>query len=360
MGCVRGEYVVKERYVGKIAVMGAGSWGTVFAMMCHEAGSDTLLWARREAVAEEITAASTNSAYLPDTVLPDGLHATSDPARALDGAVLVVVAIPSLHVEEQLAAWGQHIPAGAVLVSLIKGVDVASMRFGSEMISQALDCDPDRVVVVSGPNLARELAQRLPAASVAASPDLDRARRVQGAVMTPYFRVYTNPDKRGVEIGGAVKNVIALAAGAARGMGFGDNTAATVITRGLAEMQRLGVAMGGDALTFSGLAGVGDLVATCTSTKSRNHTVGRKLGQGMAIGAIVSQMNMVAEGVRSSKAIAGLARRYAVDMPITEGVVRVIHEGMEPTVILKDLMARDAKPEMYGMDVEAEGRSPVR
>lgn len=336
--------------MGKVAVMGAGSWGTVFAMMCHEAGQDTVLWARRRSVADEISTDGTNAGYVPGTQLPDGLDATSDPGRALVGADIVVVAIPSMHVEEQLRVWGSHIPPHAVLVSLIKGVDLDTLRFGSEMIAETLDCDPDRVVVVSGPNLARELARRLPAASVAANPDLDRARLVQAAVMTPYFRVYTNPDKRGVEIGGAVKNVIALAAGAASGMGFGDNTAATVITRGLAEIQRLGVAVGGDALTFSGLAGVGDLVVTCTSPQSRNHTVGRKLGEGLAIGEIVAEMNMVAEGVRSSKAVLGIARRYDVDMPITEGVVRVIHEGMEPSMILKDLMARDAKPEMYGMD----------
>jgi glycerol-3-phosphate dehydrogenase (NAD(P)+) len=235
-------------------------------------------------------------------------------------------------------------------MSLIKGVDIETRRFGSQVIADALDCDPDRVVVVSGPNLAKECAQRLPAGTVAASPDLARAEQVQAAVMTPYFRVYTNPDKVGVEIGGAVKNVVALATGIANGMGFGDNTKATVITRGLAEMQRLGVALGGQPLTFSGLAGVGDLVATCTSTKSRNQTVGTKLGQGMKLDEIIAEMHMVAEGVKSSKAIVGLAEAAGVEMPIAEGVVRVVHEDLDPRIMVKELMGREAKPEIYGMD----------
>ena len=204
-------------------------------------------------------------------------------------------------------------------------------------------------MVVSGPNLAKECAQRLPAATVAATPDSAAAVRVQSAVMAPYFRVYTNPDKLGVEIGGAVKNVIALAAGIAEGMGFGDNTKAAVITRGLAEMQRLGVALGGDALTFSGLAGVGDLVATCTSPKSRNRTVGERLGRGESLDEIISHMNMVAEGVKSSVAIVELAQQAGVEMPISEAVVSVVHDGVDPREAIASLLARSAKPELYGM-----------
>lgn len=335
--------------MSRVAVMGAGSWGTAYAMMCVDADEDVRLWARRSDVADEINLRHTNAAYLPDCTLPEGLRATSDPEEALADADVVVLAVPSTHVEQQLAEWGASIGGDATLASLIKGVNVATRRFGSQMISDALDCDPDRVVVVSGPNLAKECAQRLPAATVAASPDESRATRVQTAVMAPYFRVYTNPDKIGVEIGGAVKNVIALATGIANGMGFGDNTKATVITRGLAEMQRLGVALGGEPLTFSGLAGVGDLVATCTSPKSRNQTVGTKLGQGMAIDDIISEMNMVAEGVKSSKAIVDIAREHDVEMPIAEAVVGVVHDGVDPRDAIRDLMARDAKPELYGM-----------
>ena len=336
--------------MGKVAVMGAGSWGTAFALMCQDAGEDAVLWARRAEVAEEIVTRHRNEGYLPGIDLPDRLHATVDPTEALGGADVVVMAVPSIGVEAQLQAWGAHVPRDVPVVSLIKGVDVGTLRFGSQVIRDALDCDPDRVVVVSGPNLARECAMRLPAATVAATPDADVARRVQDAVMAPYFRVYTNPDRVGVEIGGAVKNVIALAAGIAEGMGFGDNTKAAVITRGLAEMQRLGVALGGDALTFSGLAGVGDLVATCTSPKSRNRTVGERLGKGESLDDIIDHMNMVAEGVKSSEAIVQLARDTGVEMPISEAVVSIVHDGVDPREAIATLLARSAKPELYGMD----------
>ena len=336
--------------MARVAVMGAGSWGTAYGVMCHDAGSDTIMWARRDELATEIRDAHTNADYLPDVDLPDALDATSDPERALDSADIVVLAVPSVGIMDQLQAWGDRIPAGATLVSLIKGVDVETLRFGSQVITESLDCEPDRVVVVSGPNLAKECAQRLPAATVAASPDESRAEQVQAAVSAPYFRVYTNPDKVGVEIGGAVKNVVALAAGMAEGMGLGDNAAAAVITRGLAEMTRLGVALGGQPLTFSGLAGVGDLVATCTSPKSRNRTVGTKLGQGMSLDEIISQMRMVAEGVKSSRAIVGLAHDAGVEMPIADGVVQVVHEGMSPEQMVVQLLSRPAKPEIYGID----------
>lgn len=336
--------------MSRVAIMGAGSWGTAFAMLCHEAGREPVLWARRRVIADEINTEHTNAAYLPGIELPPSLTATDEPEEALRGAELVVVVIPSMYVEEQLQRWGRHIPEKATVVSLIKGVQVTTRRLGSEIIADALDCNPDRVVVVSGPNLARECARGLPTATVAACPDLERAEQVQRAVMGPSFRVYTNPDKVGVEIGGAVKNVIALAAGVARGMGLGDNAGAAVITRGLAEMQRLGVAMGGRPLTFSGLAGIGDLVVTCTSEQSRNNTVGIRLGQGMAVEDILAGMNGIAEGVRSSRAIVELAREHDAVMPLAEGVVRIVHEGLDPTTILKELLARSAKPELYGLD----------
>ncbi len=319
-------------------------------MMCVDAGEDVVLWARRAAVADEITTERTNAAYLPEVVLPDELTATGDAEVALRDAEVVVLAVPSVGIAQQLASWGTRIPSAATVVSLIKGVDTTTLRFGSEVVVETLDCDPERVVVVSGPNLASECARRLPAASVAASPDQGRARRVQAAVMAPYFRVYTNDDKVGVEVAGAVKNVIALAAGIAHGMGFGDNTMAAVITRGLAEMTRLGVALGGQPLTFSGLAGVGDLVATCTSPKSRNRTVGDRIGRGEPIEAVTASMKMVAEGVDSSLALLELARRAGVEMPITEGVVAVCHHGRNPRELAGALLAREAKPELYGLD----------
>jgi glycerol-3-phosphate dehydrogenase (NAD(P)+) len=319
-------------------------------VMCVDAGETTVLWSRRPEVADEIATRRTNASYLPDIELPAALEATSDADKALAGADVVVLAVPSVGIADQLAAWGDRIPPDATLVSLIKGVDVESLRFGSQVVADSLDCDPDRVVVVSGPNLAKECAQKLPAATVAASPDEARAQRVQAAVMAPYFRVYTNPDKVGVEVAGAVKNVIALAAGMAHGMGFGDNTKAAVITRGLAEMTRLGVALGGQPLTFAGLAGVGDLVATCTSPKSRNRTVGERLGRGEALEDIIASMNMVAEGVKSSRAILGLAEQAGVDMPIAQGVVAVTSAGLDPRELVGALLQRSAKPEIYGIE----------
>lgn len=335
--------------MGKVAVMGSGSWGTAFAAMCADAGEPTTLWARRAEVAAEIATQHRNEDYLPGVELPPSLTATVDPEAALAGADVVVLAVPSVGLAQQLGDWGAHIGAEATLASLIKGVDVDTMRFGSQVIADTLDCDPDRVVVVSGPNLAKECAQRQPAATVAASPDPARAERVQAAVMAPYFRVYTNVDKTGVEVAGAVKNVIALAAGMAHGMGYGDNTKAAVITRGLAEMARLGVRLGGEAMTFAGLAGVGDLVATCTSSKSRNRTVGERLGKGETLDDIIASMNMVAEGVKSSRAILGLAERAGVEMPIAQGVVAVCHGGASPEDLVGALLSRSAKPEVYGM-----------
>lgn len=333
----------------RVAVMGAGSWGTAVASMCTDAGAVTRLWARDQHVADEVTTRRSNQRYLPDVALPVGLHANTDPRAVLDGAEVVVLGIPSAHVAGQLDVWGGAIGSDATLVSLIKGVDVDTRRFGSQVIVDALGCDPDRVVVVSGPNLARECAQRLPAGTVAACPDLDRAEQVRAAMMTPAFRVYTNPDRTGAEIGGAVKNVIALAAGLATGMGFGDNTLATVITRGLAEMTRFGAAFGADPLTFAGLSGVGDLVATCTSPQSRNRTVGERLGRGETLDDVIASMHMVAEGVRSSRAIVALAHDAGVEMPISEGVMRVCHEGYDPRELGRSLMARTAKPEGYGL-----------
>ena len=333
----------------RVAVMGAGSWGTAVASMCTDAGSSTRLWARDRQVADEITTQHHNRRYLPDIELAGGLRADTDAGAVLEGAEVVVLGIPSTHIAEQLDAWGTAIGSDATLVSLIKGVDVDTRRFGSQVVVDALGCDADRVVVVSGPNLARECAKRLPAGTVAACPDLDRAEQVRAALMTPAFRVYTTPDRTGAEIGGAVKNVIALAAGLATGMGFGDNTLATVITRGLAEMTRFGVAHGADPLTFAGLSGVGDLVATCTSSQSRNRTVGERLGRGETLDQVITSMHMVAEGVRSSRAIVALAHEAGVEMPISEGVMRVCHEGHDPRELGRALMARTAKPEGYGL-----------
>lgn len=333
----------------RVAVMGAGSWGTTFAQICSDTGARTRLWARRPEVADEIRSERRNGAYLPDVALPETLEATSDPEEALSDADVVVLAVPSVGLGEQLTAWGERIPPQSTLASLVKGVDVATRRTGSQLVRETLDCDPDRVVVVSGPNIAKECARRLPAATVAACPDESRARQLLEAAMTPYFRVYTNPDRVGCEIGGVVKNVIALAAGVGDGMELGKNTNASLVTRGLAEMTRLGVGLGGRPLTFLGLAGVGDLVVTCTSADSRNRTVGERIGRGERLDDIIASMKMVAEGVRSSRAIVALAEEAGVEMPISQAVVDILHEGQDPRDAVKSLMARDPKSEMHGL-----------
>ncbi len=336
--------------MGKVAVMGAGSWGTAYAMMCADAGEDVVLWARRADVAKVVNADHRNPDYLGDIELTSSLRATSDASEALHDAEAVVLAIPSHALRASLVAWKDDVPRRGIFVSLIKGIELESHRRASEVIRDTLDVSVEKTVVVSGPNLAKECARRLPGGTVAAGPEDAVVQRVQAMSHTPYFRVYTNPDVVGVELGGAVKNAIALAAGMADGMQFGDNSKAMLITRGLAEMTRLGVASGGERMTFSGLAGMGDLVATCMSRQSRNRHVGEELGKGRSVGEIVAEMNMVAEGVKSSKALLQIATERGVEMPIVEHVVKVVHEGMDPKDMVRSLMARDPKPEFHGMD----------
>jgi len=259
-----------------------------------------------------------------------------------------VLAIPSQRLRENLVHWVPDIPQDSVLVSLMKGIELSTAKRMSEVIREVTDVPAERVAVVSGPNLAGEIARRQPAASVVACYDEDVAARIQAVCHTPYFRPYTNTDVVGAELGGAVKNVIALAVGMAHGMGLGDNAKASLITRGLAETARLGTALGADAYTFSGLAGLGDLVATCLSPLSRNRTFGERLGMGITLEEILAGTRQVAEGVRSCESILELARRNDVDMPIVEHVVGVVHHGLSPTDTLRSLMSRAAKPERHG------------
>ncbi|MGH8929889.1 MAG: NAD(P)H-dependent glycerol-3-phosphate dehydrogenase [Egibacteraceae bacterium] len=336
--------------MGKVAVMGAGSWGTAFALVCLDAGEDVLLWARRPEVAERVNREHRNPDYLGDLYLGEALRATADPAEALTGAEVVVLAVPSHALRVSLERWSGDVPRDALAVSLIKGVELESRLRASEVIRAVLDLPDHQVAVVSGPNLALECAQRLPAGSVAAAVHERATRRVQALCHTAYFRVYTNPDIVGVELGGAVKNAIAIGAGMADGMAFGDNSKATLVTRGLAEMTRLGVALGGNALTFSGLAGMGDLVATCMSRHSRNRHVGEQLGRGRSLDDIVRDMSMVAEGVRSSLAILDMARDKGVEMPIVQQVVDVLHGRSMPKDAVGALLGRQPKPELYGLE----------
>ena len=334
----------------RAAVLGAGSWGTAFAMVLADAGTETALWARRPELAAAIGERRENPDYLPGIGLPPTLAATSDAATALEGADLVVLAVPSQRLRDNLASWAPLLPRDALLVSLMKGIELGTSKRMSEVISEVADVPGDRVVVVSGPNLSREIAVRQPAATVVACVEEEHAVLLQQACSTAYFRPYTQTDVVGCELGGAVKNVIAIAVGMAEGMGFGDNARASLITRGLAETARLGVALGADPMTFSGLAGLGDLVATCSSPLSRNRTVGEQLGRGRPLDEIQGEMRMVAEGVKSSLSILELARKHDVDMPITEHVVGVVHDGLSPRDLVRRLMSRETKSEKYGLE----------
>jgi glycerol-3-phosphate dehydrogenase (NAD(P)+) len=329
----------------KVAVLGAGSWGTAFGAVMVDAGCDVTVWARRPELAAAINDQHLNNDYLPDVTLPSALRSTADAGEALDGVELVVLAVPSQTLRENLSRWVDLLPADGVMVSLMKGIELRTSQRMSEVICEVADIPAERVVVVSGPNLAKEIANRQPAAAVVASVDESVAERLQDACKTKYFRPYTNIDVIGCELGGTVKNVIALAVGMAAGMGFGDNAKASLITRGLAETARLGQTLGADPMTFSGLAGLGDLVATCTSPLSRNRTFGERLGRGESLDDITTATTQIAEGVKSCQGVLDLARKFDVDMPITEHVVAVVHEGMSPTEMVRSLMSRDAKAE---------------
>jgi glycerol-3-phosphate dehydrogenase (NAD(P)+) len=331
--------------VTRAAVLGTGSWGTAFAKVLADAGTDVVLWARRPEVARAVRERRENPDYLPGVALPVNLTATDDAHEAVADADFVVLAVPSQTLRDNLVAVAPTLRRDAVLVSLMKGVELGTTKRMSEVVVEVADVPAERVAVVSGPNLAKEIAAGQPAASVVACVDGDAATRLQNASTTGYFRPYTNTDVVGCELGGAVKNVIALAVGMAEGMGFGDNTKASLITRGLAETARLGVALGAELMTFSGLAGLGDLVATCSSPLSRNRTFGEKLGRGESLEDILAQKQQTAEGVKSCRSILDLARKHDVDMPITENVVRVVHEGVAPRDMVRALMSRTTKAE---------------
>jgi glycerol-3-phosphate dehydrogenase (NAD(P)+) len=333
----------------KAAVMGAGSWGTTFAQVLCDAGTPAVLFARNPEVAKVISATRENPAYLPGITLTEALRATADPAEALDGADLVVLAVPAQSLRENLACWAPLLPRGALLVSLMKGIELGSCNRMSEVIAEVAGAPAERIAVVSGPNLSREIARREHAATVVACTDNAAAERLQRACHTAYFRPYTNPDVTGCELGGTVKNVIALGVGMSIGMGLGDNARASLITRGLAETARLGTALGADPHTFSGLAGMGDLVATCSSPLSRNRTFGENLGRGMAIEDVIAITRQTAEGVKSSQSVLELAKRHGVEMPITEVMVAVMHHGLEVSKVAALLTSRSAKPERYGV-----------
>jgi glycerol-3-phosphate dehydrogenase (NAD(P)+) len=326
----------------RVAVIGAGSWGTAVAGLIGAAHPVTL-WARSDELAASMTQSRVNGTYLPGVRLPDGLTVTSSLADAVDGAGVVFMAVPSHGFRSVLSDLVPHAGGMEAIISLSKGIETGTNLRMSQVVSEVLPGLP--AGVLTGPNLAREVAEGQPAASVVALPDEALARRVQDLVHTRTFRVYMGTDVVGCEIAGATKNVMAIAAGICDGLGFGENTRAVLITRGLAELGRLGIAVGGKVLTFGGLAGVGDLVATCASPKSRNRTVGFELGQGRTLEEIINGMHMVAEGVKSAGPLVSLARANGVEMPIAEQVEAIVDGRCSPRQALMALMDRPARPE---------------
>ena len=329
----------------RAAVLGTGAWGTTFAAVLADAGREVTLWGISDDVCDEITTQHTNSTFLPDIVLPPGVRATTDAAAALEGADVVAIAIPAQVAGSALEPLAGLLEPNAVAVSLMKGVELDTHRRMSQVVAEALGLGDDRIAVISGPNLAREIATRQPAATVVASRHEPTAVHVARACATSYFRPYTNTDVVGVELCGAVKNVIALAVGIAQGNGYGTNTSATVVTRGLVEITRLGLALGADAETFAGLAGMGDLVATCMSPLSRNHTLGEHMGRGMSLEDAIRATGGTAEGVKTSASVLELAATVGVEMPITAAVGAVLHHGLPVEQMAHLLLARPHKAE---------------
>ncbi|HJR37689.1 MAG TPA: NAD(P)H-dependent glycerol-3-phosphate dehydrogenase [Nocardioidaceae bacterium] len=331
--------------MSKVAVFGGGSWGPAFSIVLADAGNDVTIWARRAEVCAAINENRENPEYLPGIELPETIAATHDPEQALHGAEFVVLAVPSQTLRKNLTDWADFIPREAVMVSLMKGVELESLKRMSEVIAEVTGAGPDRIGVVSGPNLAKEIARREPAASVVACADEQVAMRLRDLCHSPAFRPYSSTDVVGCELGGAYKNVIALSVGMAVGLGFGDNTTASVITRGLAETARLATALGADPMTLMGLAGLGDLVATCSSPLSRNRTFGEKLGQGMTTEEITASTRQVAEGVKSCSSLLDLAERSGVYAPIVGHVQAVVEGEMTAGDMLTSLISRGTKHE---------------
>jgi glycerol-3-phosphate dehydrogenase (NAD(P)+) len=334
-----------------VAVFGAGSWGTTFAKVVADAAIASgverkiRLWGRRAEVVEQINTLHKNEQYLKDVVLPSSITASTDVAEVFDAADLVILAVPAQTLRPQLREWRHLLPPGAFVVSLMKGLELHSDARMSEVIAEEFCISPDRIAVVSGPNLAMEIAREEPTASVVASTESESAGWIARSCTAPYFRPYTTSDVIGVEIGGIVKNIIALAVGICEGKRMGDNTKASVITRGLAETSRLSLALGGEAQTMAGLAGLGDLVATCSSPLSRNHTAGRLLGKGLTLEQVATEMTQTAEGIKSAQAVHELAGKVGVDMPITAAVVAVLNGKLSVDDLGPLLLSRELKPE---------------
>jgi glycerol-3-phosphate dehydrogenase (NAD(P)+) len=336
-----------ESEMKKIAVIGTTSWGTTLAVMLAARGVEVVLWARTADEADRLNTDRENAAHLPNISFPETMRATPSPAEALKRAELTILAVPSQTMRDNLNIIKDHLWGPTSILSLSKGIEIETGRRMSEVIAEELAPGfRQRIAVLSGPNFAKEIVQGLPTATVIAAADIECAERIQKTVSSPSFRAYVSDDIVGVELAGALKNIIALATGMSDGLGYGDNTRATLITRGLAEITRLGVAAGANPLTFSGLAGIGDLVATCTSQLSRNRFVGQELARGRPLQQILSSMSGIAEGVGTAVAARRLAHQLGVEMPVTEQVCRVLFEGLPVKDAVPALMERELKHEV--------------
>jgi len=334
--------------MSSITLFGAGSWGTALAVHLAEAGRDVTLWARRPDAVEQMRRTRHNPRYLPDLAIPSSVHITADLDAAAEASSLWAVAVPSQNLRSVAERLRPHTGKLGTIVSLAKGIENDTLMTMSRVLRDVLDDVPEeRIGVLYGPSHAEEVAEGRPTTVVAAAPDENVAEEIQEAFMTKGLRVYVNTDVIGVEIGGSAKNVLAIAAGISDGVGYGDNAKAALITRGLAEIRRLGLAMGARPQTFAGLAGIGDLVVTCMSQHSRNRHLGEQIGQGKTLDEVLDQMDMVAEGVRTTQSIHDLAQRYNLEMPITEAVYAVLFEGERPREMVTELMTRSAKRENW-------------
>jgi len=335
----------ERRLSMKVAVLGAGAWGTTLANMLAKNDVNTVLWAREKDVVAEIRETRVNKTYLPDFTLSEKLHVESDPATAFADVDYFLVVVPSQYIRPALESFKDILPENPAIICASKGIELGSLAPMSRVVAEALEGKRPRYASMSGPSFAAEVSADMPTSVALGCEDHELGRELQDVFSTPYFRVYYTPDYRGVELGGAVKNVIAIAAGMADGLNFGHDARAALITRGLAELSRLGMAMGGQERTFMGLSGMGDLVLTCTGDLSRNRQVGLKLGQGMKLDQIISEMKAVAEGVKTTKSLYDLSKSLGVDLPITDQVYAILYDNKDPLQATKDLMSRDLKDE---------------
>lgn len=328
----------------KIAILGAGSWGTALAILLSNAGHEVTLWSRSQETANYINLEREQKQYLPGIKIPDKVYCYADPEKVMYKKEIIVIAIPSQHIRENLKTFSKLFRSEHIIVCASKGIEENTLMRLSQVISE--EVPQSKVAVLSGPSHAEEVARNIPTTVVAASHNIDIAKKIQDVFMTPAFRVYTNLDIIGVEIGGALKNVIALCAGISDGLGFGDNTKAALMTRGLTEIARLGTALGAKQQTFAGLSGMGDLIVTCTSIHSRNRRAGILIGQGKKLEEALKEVKMVVEGVRTTKAGYALSKKYQIEMPITEQAYKVLFEGKDPKKAVANLMMRDKKHEV--------------